>query len=51
MLVGKPPRPSKVPLSVKRQRLVNRLDLERATQHHPLFATSSEESAEGPPGG
>jgi len=29
-LVGEPPRPSKVPLSVKRQRLINRLDLERA---------------------
>ena len=50
-LVGEPPRPAKVPLNVKRQRLVNRLDQERAMQHHPLSATSSDEPAEGPPGG
>lgn len=50
-LVGEPPRPSKVPLSVKRQRLVNRLDLERAMQHHPLSAKSNDDSAEGLPGG
>ena len=31
-LVGEPPRPAKVPLSVKRQRLINRLDLDRAIQ-------------------
>ncbi|XQM39337.1 Integrase catalytic domain-containing protein (plasmid) [Cupriavidus sp. H19C3] len=48
-LSGDPPRPAKVSLSVKRQRLVNRLDLERAMQHHPLSATPSEEPAEGPP--
>ncbi|WP_055338116.1 ISNCY family transposase [Ralstonia solanacearum] len=31
-LAGEPPRPAKVPLSVKRQRLINQLDLERAIQ-------------------
>jgi hypothetical protein len=49
-LSGDLPRRAKAPLSVKRQRLVNRLDLERAMQHHPLSATPSEEPAEGPPG-
>ena len=50
-LVGEPPRPANVPLSVKRQRLVNRLDLERAMQHHPLSPASNDDSAEGLPAG
>jgi len=35
-LLGEPPRPAKVPLNVKRQRLINRLDLERALVAAPL---------------
>jgi hypothetical protein len=35
-LLGEPPRPAKVPLNVKRQRLINRLDLERALAAAPL---------------
>jgi len=45
---GEPPRPTTVPLNVKRQRLVNRLDLERAMQHHPLSA-ANDDSTEDPP--
>ncbi|WP_238267937.1 ISNCY family transposase, partial [Cupriavidus pauculus] len=35
-LSGEPPRPAKVPLNVKRQRRINRLDLERAMATAPL---------------
>jgi hypothetical protein len=38
-------------LIIKRQRLANRLDLERVMPHHPLFATPGDERTEGPPGG
>ena len=44
---GEPPRPATVPLNVKRQRLVNWLDLERAMQHHPLSPALNDDSAEG----
>jgi Homeodomain-like domain len=47
-LHGEPPRPAKVPLNVKRQRLVNQLDLEQALRNHPLFA-SNDDSVECPP--
>ncbi|KAI3604095.1 element of external origin (plasmid) [Cupriavidus necator H850] len=47
-LHGEPPRPAKVPLNIKRKRLVNRLDLEQAMRHHPLLA-SNDDSAECPP--
>nr|WP_315591681.1 ISNCY family transposase [uncultured Cupriavidus sp.] len=48
-LHGEPPRPAKVPLNVKRQRLVNRLDLEQAMQHHPLHSARNDDPAtEGP---
>ena len=40
-LVGEPPRPAKVPLSVKRQRLINQLDLEHALQQVGLCPPSS----------
>lgn len=46
---GEPPRPATVPLNVKRQRLVNWLDLERAMQHHPLSPALNDDSAEGGP--
>ncbi|MGO4762095.1 hypothetical protein AB4120_06095 [Cupriavidus sp. 2KB_3] len=39
-LSGDPPRPAKVPLSVKRQRQINRLDLGRAIHHNPLVSAS-----------
>ena len=46
---GEPPQPTTVPLHLKRQRLVNRLDLERAMQHHPLSSAANDDSAEDPP--
>lgn len=35
-LLGEPPRPHNPPLHVKRQRLINRLDLERAIKGTPM---------------
>ncbi len=51
-LRGEPPRPNKVPLHIKRQRQINRLDLERAMQHHPLAPAPDDgqtESSQSPP--
>jgi len=51
-LSGDPPRPAKVPLSVKRQRQINRLDLERAIHHNPLVsAPGDRQTDELPPTG
>lgn len=45
-LSGEPPRPHKVPSNVKRQRQINRLDLDRAIQHHPLAAPGDASEAD-----
>jgi len=41
-LSGEPPRPARVPLNVKRQRLINRLDLERALAAAPLHPRAAD---------
>ncbi len=47
-LRGEPPRPAKVPLNIKRKRLVSRLDLKQAMRHHLLLA-SNDDLAKCPP--
>jgi hypothetical protein len=44
-LTGEPPRPAQVPLHIKRQRQINRLDLERAMANVPTAAPCTAPSA------
>ncbi|GMG90044.1 ISNCY family transposase [Cupriavidus metallidurans] len=48
-LSGEPPRPATVPLNVKRQRLINRLDLERAMAAHQNADILTLPTATSPP--
>lgn len=43
----RPPRPHQAPLHVKRQRQINRLDPERAMQHHPLAPAPDDGQTDG----